>query len=69
MFDHAGEHGLGPLQTLRYESRDNFTLVALSGTSSELYLVLDCLVSKAEAFKAVEEVYKCLHERRVVLFF
>jgi hypothetical protein len=68
MFDHAGEHLQGPLQTLRYESRKNFSLIALSGPGSELYLVLDCLVEKAEAVKAASEVLRCLANRHDSLF-
>jgi len=69
MFDHSGEHVQGPLQTLRYESRKNFSLIVLSGTGSELYLVLDCLVEKAEAVKAASEVLRSLANRHDALFF
>ncbi|KAL4517910.1 hypothetical protein Ndes2526B_g02305 [Nannochloris sp. 'desiccata'] len=69
MFDHSGEHVQGPLQTLRYEARKKFSLLALSGTGSELYLVLDCFVEKAEAVKAASEVLRSLVNRHDALFF
>ncbi|KAG7671224.1 putative Protein SAND [Nannochloris sp. 'desiccata'] len=59
----------GPLQTLRYEARKKFSLLALSGTGSELYLVLDCFVEKAEAVKAASEVLRSLVNRHDALFF
>ena len=69
MFDHAGEHIQGPLQTLRYEGRPRHSLIALSSRTSELYLALDCLVSKSEAVKIGEKLLKVLLARHDCLFF
>ena len=71
MFDHGGEHaqGFAPLQTLRYESRPRFSLVALSSPVTELYLAMDPLVGKAEAVRAGGEVLRLLGTRHDELFF
>jgi hypothetical protein len=69
MFDHAGEYGAGPLQTLRYELRSSFSLVALSGTDAELYLVLNPSIDKATAVRMAGELARALKELHSEFFF
>lgn len=69
MFDHAGEYGAGPLQTLRYELRPSFALIALSGTDAELYLVLEPLVDKPTAVRTAGELARALKEQHSEFFF
>lgn len=69
MFDHAGEHVAGPLQTFRYEARTRFIVLAFSGADAELYLTFDPLVGKAEAVRAGARVQSWLQSRNSEWFF
>jgi len=69
MFDHAGEHVIGPLQTFRCEVRKEFVVVALSGAEAELYATFNPLVSKVEAARVGTDLLKTLQSRHNELFF
>ena len=68
MFDHAGEHVAGPLQTLRFEARREFGVLALSGPDAELFVAMDPLVGKGEAARAGGALLRWLRSRHAELF-
>lgn len=69
MFDHAGEHVSGPLQTCRVEKRKNCTIVAFSSQESELYMTFDPGVKKNEAVVVATELHKWLQSQHALFFF
>lgn len=68
MFDRAGERTAGPMQNLRYEARDRFVLVASASSEHELFIVLDALVVKEDAFRICSGVHSLLRRQHGELF-
>lgn len=68
MFNQAGENTSGPLQRLRYEARQSYTVMASVGMEAELYLTLDALTDKQTALRACSKLLGWLRSRHQELF-
>lgn len=68
MFAHDGEYLLGPLQEFRLEECGSVTHVALCSSKDELYLTLDCIISKQHATEMIQALHALCDSYKDVLF-
>lgn len=68
MFDHAKEHVIGPLQTLRFEQRNNMAFVVILNQETEFYSSFFGTVEKKMTVALVEHLRKWL-EKKTEFFF
>lgn len=59
----------GPLQVMRFESRQGFCMLATLGQGSELYLVFDALTTHKECAVICNALAAWLHARDDTWFF
>lgn len=70
MFDErTAETCFTPVQSLRYELRSEFAVLAMASSDAELYVVTSHLTPKSTAVKAVGELARRLRAQHVDCFF
>lgn len=69
MFDHAREHVVGPLQSLRFEQRESMAFVVILSQETEIYVAFDGMVKKSMSLSLAEHLRKWLESKTDYLFF